>query len=371
MDFDITITIPFHEPSSQGSKVRNLFQGISQTPSINNAISQNTMSNQIWLVTGATSGLGKALVQYVLSRGDKVVASGRKTAERLADIQHQNLAFLELDISASYDSIRAQVDTAWDIFGKIDILVNNAGISAMKSAEESEYVMRYPQLGHFRNANLLQSTDFVNNMFQANVFGHMHVTNAILPRLREQGYGRIAFISSSTAWAPLPFMSTYSASKAALSTYAEALDKETRPLSIRCVAIECGGFPTNLGQPRDTSSASFGSNLPAIEAYGPMFQSLIAKIMENPKRHMPGDIEKAAATFFDIVKSQGSCACMPWAVRVAVGSDAMIWTQGRCKQQLQLADAWAPISANSDADHTKPGEANDALAEFLTVIDNA
>lgn len=208
-------------------------------------------------------------------------------------------------------------------------------------------------------------------MFQVNAFGHMQVTNAILPRFREQGSGRIAFTSSSTAWAPLPFMSTYSASKAALSTYVEALDKEIRPFGIRCVAIECGGFPTHLGQPRDDSSSSFGSNGPALEAYVPMFQSLVSTFMENPKRHMPGDISKAAATFFDIIKSQGSCTDRPWAVRVAVGSDAMIWTQRRCEQQLQLADSWSKISARSDADDTKPGEANNALTDFLTVIDKA
>lgn len=98
------------------------------------------MPSQIWLVTGATSGIGKAIVEYALSRGDKVVASGRRAAERLADIQQQHLAFLELDISANYESIKTQVDIAWGIFGKIDFLVNNAGISAMKSAEESEYV---------------------------------------------------------------------------------------------------------------------------------------------------------------------------------------------------------------------------------------
>jgi short-subunit dehydrogenase len=88
-------------------------------------------------------------------------------------------------------------------------------------------------------------------MFQANLFGHMHVTKAILPYFRAQGNGRIGFTSSSTAWAPLPFMSHYAASKAALSAYVEGLHKEIRSLGIQCVAFECGGFPTHLGQPRE------------------------------------------------------------------------------------------------------------------------
>jgi len=96
------------------------------------------MAPLVWLVTGATSGIGAALVQHIVSRGDKVIASGRQVERRLSHLKSDNFALLELDIASGSSEIKLQVQKAWDIFGHIDILMNNAGISAMKSAEEAE-----------------------------------------------------------------------------------------------------------------------------------------------------------------------------------------------------------------------------------------
>lgn len=98
------------------------------------------MAPLIWLVTGSTSGIGAALIEHLLARGDKVIASGRKVESRLSHLQSDNLALLELDITADIAEIRSRIAEAWKIFGSIDVLVNNAGMSAMKSAEEAEYV---------------------------------------------------------------------------------------------------------------------------------------------------------------------------------------------------------------------------------------
>lgn len=98
------------------------------------------MSSLVWLITGSTSGLGAALTTYIASRGDKVIATGRKVEERLGHLKAANVALLELDITAEAATIAAQAKKAWDIFGKIDVLVNNAGVSSMRSAEEAEYV---------------------------------------------------------------------------------------------------------------------------------------------------------------------------------------------------------------------------------------
>jgi NADP-dependent 3-hydroxy acid dehydrogenase YdfG len=96
------------------------------------------MAPTIWLVTGTTSGIGAALVTHLLSIGDKVIASGRNVEARLSALKSDNLALLELDITASTSEIKAKIEHAWSIFGHIDILMNNAGMSAMKSAEEAE-----------------------------------------------------------------------------------------------------------------------------------------------------------------------------------------------------------------------------------------
>ena len=102
------------------------------------------MAPLIWLVTGTTSGIGRALTQEIVARGDKVIASGRNIEDRLGSLKSDNLALLELDISAGRQAITAKINEAWTIFGHIDVLINNAGISAMKSAEEAEYVSTQP-----------------------------------------------------------------------------------------------------------------------------------------------------------------------------------------------------------------------------------
>lgn len=96
------------------------------------------MAPLIWLVTGTTSGIGATLVENIVSRGDKVIASGRRVEERLAYIKSDNVALLELDITGNAAEIDTAVNKAWSIFGHIDVLMNNAGMSAMKSAEEAE-----------------------------------------------------------------------------------------------------------------------------------------------------------------------------------------------------------------------------------------
>jgi NADP-dependent 3-hydroxy acid dehydrogenase YdfG len=96
------------------------------------------MAPLVWLVTGATSGIGAALIKHIVERGDKVIASGRKVEQRIGHLKSDNLAVLELDISAGRQHVQEQVQKAWDIFGSIDVLMNNAGVSGMKSAEEAE-----------------------------------------------------------------------------------------------------------------------------------------------------------------------------------------------------------------------------------------
>jgi len=205
-------------------------------------------------------------------------------------------------------------------------------------------------------------------MFQANLFGHMHVTKAILPYFRAQGRGRIGFTSSSTAWAPLPFMSHYAASKAALSVYVESLHKEVRSLGIQCVAFECGGFPTHLGQPRDTSEAAFGSIGPAIAAYGPLFGELVGMFAADPMAHMPGDLAKATMAIVDVIQRNGMAAGRPWVVRVALGSDGMGSVRQKCEEQLKLVDEWKDISYSTDRDAQRHVTSKEML-KFTSILE--
>ncbi len=216
----------------------------------------------------------------------------------------------------------------------------------------------------------MSSDAYINTMFQVNLFGHMRVTQTLLPLLRTQGHGTIAYTSSSTAWAPLPFMSHYAASKAALSSYVEGLHRELRPLGLRCVAFECGGFPTHLGQPRSSGSGSeaFGAGGPGVAAYGPQFAELVGLFAANPMGHMPGDVGKAAARMVDTVKGEGMSAGLPWSARVALGSDGMGSARQKCEEQLQLLDAWEGVSRSTDRDGQEV-VAGKELFKFTTALE--
>lgn len=95
------------------------------------------MPQLVWLVTGTTSGIGAALVQEIARRGDKVIATGRNAEKRIADIQSDNIAVLDLDLEAGKGAIEGQAKKAVAIWGRIDVLFNNAGMSDARCLEEA------------------------------------------------------------------------------------------------------------------------------------------------------------------------------------------------------------------------------------------
>jgi len=163
-------------------------------------------------------------------------------------------------------------------------------------------------------------------------------------------------------------MSHYAASKAALSVYVESLHKEVRSLGIQCVAFECGGFPTHLGQPRDTSEAAFGSIGPAIAAYGPLFGELVGMFAADPMAHMPGDLAKATMAIVDVIQRNGMAAGRPWVVRVALGSDGMGSVRQKCEEQLKLVDEWKDISYSTDRDAQRHVTSKEML-KFTSILE--
>ncbi|EED16462.1 3-oxoacyl-[acyl-carrier-protein] reductase, putative [Talaromyces stipitatus ATCC 10500] len=287
------------------------------------------MAPLVWFVTGATSGIGAALVAEILLRGDKVIATGRKVEERLGPQipKSDHVVFFEFDVAVEKSEIVHKVNEACAIFGHIDVVVNNAGVSLLKSVEEAE------------DADVMK-------MFQVNLFGAMRVTQAFLPHFRAQGSGTLAFTSSSSARYTVPFMSHYCASKAALSTYVEAIQTEVRALGIRCVSFECGGFLTMLGQPRapDADKPSFGSTQPGVEAYLPLFAEFTGIFNVDPGDMVPNDMEKLTTRMVDYVKGEGLAKGRPWAVRIVMGSDAFAGAQQKLQEDQILLSRWEDMS---------------------------
>ncbi|KAM5352945.1 hypothetical protein ACJ41O_005667 [Fusarium nematophilum] len=306
------------------------------------------MPQLIWLITATTSGLGAALVEHLVARGDKVIATGRRVTERLSHLKSDSVEVINLDVTAPRAEIDAQVKKAWEVWGRIDVLMSNAGIAAPKSIEEA-------------------GEDFVRNIFNVNLFGTMHVTQAILPYFRAQKRGTIAFTGAGLGWGPLPFMVHYSATKAALGIFVEGLAKEVKSFNINCIMFEPGGFASQLGVPREGSNEGFGVYKPSISGYEPLFNDVMGVFVSEILPNIPSDVNKLSERIVDCVKSEGTYAGRTPPVRVILGSDSLGVIKQKCREQLKLADEWEEASRSTDSD-AFDGKVSQGLLRHTSIL---
>jgi short-subunit dehydrogenase len=201
------------------------------------------------LVTGASSGIGRAAALALVSAGFAVVGTSRNAAKAkpLAGV-----TFLDLDV-ASDESVRALVGEVIDRFGRIDVLVNNAGVGAVGAGEES-------------------SIDQAKEVFDINVFGLMRMTNAVLPHMRAQRSGRVVNVSSMMGRVPAPFMAVYAATKHAVEGYSESVDHELREHGVRMLLVEPAYTSTSF----EASSLGPDSPLPVYAAQREVSRDVLA-----------------------------------------------------------------------------------------------
>jgi NAD(P)-dependent dehydrogenase (short-subunit alcohol dehydrogenase family) len=174
-----------------------------------------TTARPVALVTGASSGIGKAAALALAQAGFEVIGTSRN-ASRVAD--RDGVTFLDLDV-ASDESVTAAVQRVIERYGRLDVLVNNAGIGSSGAVEET---------------SLAQD----QSVFDVNVLGVIRMTKAVLPHMRAQGRGRIINVSSILGFIPQPFMAVYAASKHAVEGYSESLDHEVREHGVRALLVE-------------------------------------------------------------------------------------------------------------------------------------
>lgn len=190
-----------------------------------------------WLITGTSSGLGRALAEHVLTAGHQVVATARNTST-LDDLQaaYPKTVFItSLDVT-DQPSIDAAVTAALERFAGIDVLVNNAGYGYTAAVEEGE-------------------EEAVARLFAANFFGPVALIKAVLPGMRGRGNGLIVNISSVGARITIPGGGYYSAAKAALEGLSGSLRNEVKPLGLHVMVVEPGSFRTEFrGRSADRSS---------------------------------------------------------------------------------------------------------------------
>lgn len=182
---------------------------------------------KVVLITGGSSGIGKAIGEYLNNKGFTVYGTSRNPENYKGKC---NFPLLSMDVVA-IESIQAAVEDLISREGRIDVLVNNAGVGISGPIEETP------------NAEIKKA-------FDTNVFGPINVIKAVLPQMRAQGCGHIVNITSIAGYMGLPYRGIYSATKAALEIITEALRMELHQFGIQLTNVAPGDFATNIAAGR-------------------------------------------------------------------------------------------------------------------------
>lgn len=234
----------------------------------------------VWFVTGASRGLGLALVKHLLARGDRVAATTRSSDRLLAalpDVDTGSLLALEVSLSDE-TQVGSAIAQATERFGRIDVVVNNAGYGILGAVEET-------------------STADIRRLFDVQLFGTWNVIRAVLPQMRAAGTGHIINVSSIVGLLAFPGWGLYSAAKFAIEGLSESLAAEVAGFGIGVTVVEPGYF--------DTAFLTDDSLVLTDDSSGayPEIAEMIAVHKEMPGTQ-PGDPAKAAAAFVTIAQRE-------------------------------------------------------------------
>src|SRR5437588_7626254 len=213
-----------------------------------------TANPPVALVTGASSGIGKAAALALSDAGFRVIGTSRNSSRVTPG---NGVTFLDLDVTSD-ESVANVVEQVIERFGRIDVLVNNAGIGTNGAAEEI-------------------SVSQAQSVFDVNVFGLLRVTKAVLPHLRAQGSGRIINVSSVGGFVPNPFMAVYVSTKHAVEGYSESLDHEVREHGVRVLRVQ----PGPLNTPLDANMVQADTPLPVYAHRRCVFEDVMTEAMRG------------------------------------------------------------------------------------------
>src|SRR6202140_1285109 len=267
--------------------------------------------SKVWLITGSSRGLGRAL-----ATGDRLVATARNPAQ-LADLverYRERIRTVTLDVTDDRAAGRAR-QAAVDAFGRVDVLVNNAGYGDVNSIEETSL------------------TDF-RAQIETNLFGVIIVTKATIPLMREQGEGHIIQLSSIGGRVGALGRAPYSAAKWGVEGFSEVLSKEVGPLGIKVTIIEPGGFRTD-----------FAGSSTTIRGGRPEYDSTVGSVARFQRGYngaQPGDPSKAAAVIIQIASLDEP------PLRLLLGSDAVRLAEENDIARIEADRKWRDLSVSTD-----------------------
>jgi NAD(P)-dependent dehydrogenase (short-subunit alcohol dehydrogenase family) len=264
---------------------------------------------QIWLITGASSGFGRAIADAVLARGDAVVAAARRPD---AIAEHERVLPVQLDVTDARQR-DAAVTAALERFGRIDVLVNNAGRTQVGAVEET-------------------TDEELRALFDLHFFAPAALVRAVLPHMRRQGGGAIVQMSSVGGQVTAPGFGAYCATKFALEGLTETLRDEVAGFGVRTLIVEPGAFRTGLFRPE---AAYESAEMPEYE---PTVGPTRAYVRGNHGLQ-PGDPARAATAIIAALEADDP------PLRLVLGADAIGNIERRARELAEELDAWRSLGA--------------------------
>jgi NAD(P)-dependent dehydrogenase (short-subunit alcohol dehydrogenase family) len=270
-----------------------------------------------WLVTGCSTGIGRAIATAALEAGHSVLVTARRpeTLDDLVEAHADRAVAVALDVTDTnqIDDAVAAADTA---FGGLDVLVNNAGYGYLSAVEEGDDAE-------------------VRSLFDTNFFGAVYTIKAVLPGMRAQGGGHIINVSSMTGIVTNPPNTYYSCTKHALEALTEGLAKEVAPLGIKVCAIEPGAFQTDYITRSMHQAAS-------IDGYDHVSER--KDLIKAFGEHLPGDPAKLAAAVLRLAEMDDP------PLRLLLGSDALQAFREKVTTWAATVDEWEHVTTAMDLD---------------------
>ncbi|MFD9896839.1 oxidoreductase [Mesorhizobium sp. NPDC059025] len=276
-----------------------------------------TMTNPVWFITGASSGLGQALAEAVLERGWRAAITSRNSnaLDALASRYGERALALQLDVTDNA-SVERAVSAAEAEFGAIDVLVNNAGYGYLAAIEE----------GDDRE---------IRDQFETNVFGLVAVTKRVLPGMRARRRGHIFNVSSLGGLVAFAATGYYHATKFAVEALSESLSHEVKPLGIKVTIIEPGAFRT------DWAGRSMVESGTIIDDYAETAGKR-REATRGASGRQPGDPARAAKAIISAFEADEA------PLRLLLGAAALTIARQRLDALRQNFDAWAETTLSAD-----------------------
>ncbi|WP_428003152.1 oxidoreductase [Acidovorax sp.] len=273
--------------------------------------------SRIWLITGASRGIGARIAEVALAQGDAVVATSR-SADSVTERLGASDALLPLALDVTDEAqARHAVGAALERFGRIDVLVNNAGYGLLGAVEEA-------------------TADEVRRLYETNVFGLLNVTRAVLPCMRSRRAGHVINISSLGGVRSAAGFGVYCSTKFAVEGLTEALHAELAPLGIHATVVEPGYFRTEF---LDTASLSVSPLV--LEDYAPS-AGVIREAARRINLNQPGDPLRLAQAMMQLVASPTP------PLRLPLGSDTLQTIADKHAFVEKETAQWRALAASTD-----------------------